>query len=293
MYTATRITDHPIITQDMHPALGDNINGPSLIRVPDWVANPLGKYYLYFAHHGGKNIRMAYADDLTGPWQLYQPDQGVMQVEQTVCRGHIASPDVHIDCKNRRFVMYFHGPYAEFQHSFVATSDDGLHYTPQPTCLGLFYFRVFEHKGMIYSLAKDRNRHTMLSRSVDGFSAFEPGPNMLPSSRHTAVLKRGDELDIFYSRGEDCPEHILVTTMSLVGDWKTWQPRPSQSLLKPERDYEGVNEPCVPSSFGAVHGMAHQLRDPCIYVEDDRVYMVYSCAGESSLAIAQLTRQSK
>ena len=26
---------------------GNNINGPSLIKVPDWIINPLGKYYLY------------------------------------------------------------------------------------------------------------------------------------------------------------------------------------------------------------------------------------------------------
>lgn len=25
---------------------GENINGPSLIRVPAWVKNPLGRYYL-------------------------------------------------------------------------------------------------------------------------------------------------------------------------------------------------------------------------------------------------------
>ena len=30
-----------------------NINGPSLVRVPEWVEDPLGKYYLYFAHHRG------------------------------------------------------------------------------------------------------------------------------------------------------------------------------------------------------------------------------------------------
>ena len=40
---------------------GNNINGPSLIKVPDWVENPLGEYYLYFAHHSGKYIRMAYS----------------------------------------------------------------------------------------------------------------------------------------------------------------------------------------------------------------------------------------
>jgi hypothetical protein len=43
-----------------------NINGPSLVHVPAWIERPLGKYYLYFAHHGGKDIRLAYADILAG-----------------------------------------------------------------------------------------------------------------------------------------------------------------------------------------------------------------------------------
>ena len=47
---------------------GDNINGPSLIKVPNWVKNPLGKYYLYFSHHDGKYIRMAYSNKIEGPY---------------------------------------------------------------------------------------------------------------------------------------------------------------------------------------------------------------------------------
>ena len=50
-----------------------NINGPSVIAVPDWVEKPLGRYYLYFAHHRGDSIRLAYADQLEGPWKIYQP----------------------------------------------------------------------------------------------------------------------------------------------------------------------------------------------------------------------------
>jgi hypothetical protein len=42
--------------------MGDNINGPAAIRVPEWIENPLGNYYLYFAHHQGTYIRLAYAD---------------------------------------------------------------------------------------------------------------------------------------------------------------------------------------------------------------------------------------
>lgn len=75
-----RIMDEPIITDQLHPLLTEetkafgytNINGPTLIRVPDWVQNKLGNYYLYFSHHQGPQIRMAYADTLTGPWTLYE-----------------------------------------------------------------------------------------------------------------------------------------------------------------------------------------------------------------------------
>ena len=59
-----------IISPGMSEELGHNINGPSLIMVPDFVENKLGKYYLYFADHKGQEIKMAFADDLEefSPW---------------------------------------------------------------------------------------------------------------------------------------------------------------------------------------------------------------------------------
>ena len=68
--TVTRLMDQPIIRPDLHPSIGQNIQGPSLIRVPKWVEDPLGKYYLYFADHKGRYIRLAYADELAGPCLL-------------------------------------------------------------------------------------------------------------------------------------------------------------------------------------------------------------------------------
>ena len=49
----TRLVDRPIIQQGIDASIGENIQGPSLIRVPDWVQDPLGRYYLYFADHKG------------------------------------------------------------------------------------------------------------------------------------------------------------------------------------------------------------------------------------------------
>jgi len=48
-----------IISQELSRELGHNINGPSLIEVPDYVKNKLGRYYLYFADHKGQEIKMA------------------------------------------------------------------------------------------------------------------------------------------------------------------------------------------------------------------------------------------
>jgi hypothetical protein len=55
----SRIVDRPIISPKTHPSIGANIQGPSLIRVPDWVEGRLGAYYLYFADHKGSYIRLA------------------------------------------------------------------------------------------------------------------------------------------------------------------------------------------------------------------------------------------
>src|SRR4051812_2493768 len=48
---ATRFVQNPLITLRSSSSLGDNIDGPTVIRVPPWVDHPLGRYYMYFAHH--------------------------------------------------------------------------------------------------------------------------------------------------------------------------------------------------------------------------------------------------
>src|SRR6185369_80677 len=80
-WRAERLAANPIITPQTDHSIGTNINGPSLIRVPGWVPHPLGRYYLYFADHNGKYIRLAYADRLQGPWKIHAP--GALQLSQS------------------------------------------------------------------------------------------------------------------------------------------------------------------------------------------------------------------
>ncbi len=294
MYRAHRFAENPIVRPDMDPSIGTNLNGPSLIRVPDWIDRPLGRYYLYFANHQGKFIRLAYADDLHGPWRIHAP--GVLHLDETPCRGHIASPEVVVDEARKELVLYFHGGRApRGQREFHAVGADGLHFRAAEHEMGPFYMRVFAHQGAYYAVAKtvDALFGGVLCRSPDGRQPFDQGPEIIPRMRHAAVRKRGERLDVFFSRGEDCPERILAATMDLRGDWRTWRAGEPQELLAPEQDYEGAHLRLEPSGFGGVNEPVNQLRDPAFFEEDGRAYLVYSAAGESSLCMAELTEMTE
>ena len=287
-----RLSPEPIIharLPGLEDGRGANINGPSLIRVPPWIRKPLGRYYLYFAHHAGHYLRMAWADRLTGPWTVL-PEPGVLHMDQGPGIRHIASPDVHVDRSGRRLRMYFHQPTERArQRSHVALSDDGLRWQVRPADLGPSYFRVFFHGGWFYAYAM-WSGGGMLLRSRDGLTAFEEGPAFLPGCRHAAAWVEGDTLHLFYSRKGDSPERILVSAVDLTQPWESWQPGPERLVLRPELDWEGAGAPVEASRTGAVAGLVHQLRDPGIYEEAGRLYLLYSGSGERALGIARLHR---
>lgn len=76
--------------------------------------------------------------------------------------------------------------------------------------------------------------------------------------------------------------------MALTGNWKSWRPSEPVELLRPETDEEGGNLPLVPSCFGAIHEPVRQLRDPAIYKEEGRLYLLYTGAGETNICCAKL-----
>lgn len=286
---AIRLANNPIITPLLGAGIGANINGPSLIRVPEWLTHPLGRYYLYFADHNGTYIRLAYADDLRGPWKIHAP--GTLRLEETMCSGHIASPDVHVDNQRKEIHMYFHGPVKDSgQLSFLAISKDGLHFKASSERLGDSYFRIFQWRGKYYAMA----RAGKLYRSNDGLSGFEEGLNPLDTAvepsraRHVALDLRGDTLRVFYSRIGDDPESILMSQIQLLSDWKKWKASESTAILTPEMEYEGASQPRVPSKIGAAQGPVRQLRDPAVFRDGTKTFLLYSVAGESGIAIAEL-----
>jgi hypothetical protein len=72
-------------------------------------------------------------------------------------------------------------------------------------------------------------------------------------------------------------------------DWRNWQPGPPQTMLTPDEPYEGADLPLRPSTRGSDLERVRELRDPAIYQEDERTYLLYTIAGEQGIAIAELT----
>jgi hypothetical protein len=312
-----RLLSAPIITPDLHPSIGENIQGPSIIRVPEWVEDRLGDYYLYFADHKGRYIRLAYADDPLGPWQIHPggslqiadsyfltapPD--VAPEEEARLRAlpsrlghdrfveattpHIASPDVHVDDVNRRIVMYFHGlDGVSTQRSRVATSSDGIHFEARPETLGRTYMRALQHDGYTYIMSMPGQFY----RSRDPLGGFEEGPRLFNvDMRHAALLKRGETLFVFWTQVGEVPERIMLSTIDISGDWITWSETPAVEVLRPEFDWEGADAPLEPSVRSTAYGHVNQLRDPAILEDADsgRVFLLYAVAGESGIAIAEV-----
>jgi hypothetical protein len=274
-----RFPENPLIGPDMDTRMGRNINGASLLRVPEWLEGRLGTYYLYFAHHQGSYIRLAYADDLAGPWQIYEP--GVLDLADSHFQRHIASPDVHVDAAQRQIRMYYHGVLEQGQRSRLARSTDGLQFTAGPEILGPSYFRVFKWRGWHYALAMPGEFY----RSRDGVGDFEAGPTLFSEHmRHSALRLAGDTLYVYYSNAFDCPERILLSRIELTDNWRDWRESEPELVLQPELGYEGADLTLEPSRRGSVKQPVRQLRDPCIYEEGGRIYLFYSVAGESGIA---------
>ena len=212
---AVRCHGSPIISEQTHGGadLSDlgkdplsNINGPSVLRVPEWVADRLGKYYLYFAHHKGTSIRLAYADQIIGPWFIHP--QPVLTLEQSLfvtedldpksrsywvngpdyLYAHIASPDVHVDQHAKRILIFFHGLLPDGdQQTRLAISENGRCFSAAPPLLGPSYLRAFQWRERWYS--------THLWGDMGIFESFSIAPktfqhNTLPSQITGAPLAK-------------------------------------------------------------------------------------------------------
>lgn len=319
--TTTRLNDNqPIITKKM-PIRDSNMNGPSMVRIPSWIpasekADPDAQYYLYFASHWGRHIKMAWSSNIEGPYTIFNPGKGVFDLDTYSCPGnltlnnHIASPDILIDNKNKKFIMYFHtgnaiwnGDTIDKQKTVVATSSFGLDFNDglEDVVICPFYARVFEYNKHLYALTKEGLymasdlffpwKHKQIFSKLNPHlwrHVAEPFSAVPLDERHFAVLKDASNLHVMYSRISTSPEHIEYSTIALQNFEKLWKVTEPVDILYPEYDWEGVNYPKEPSEIGLKKDV-NELRDPDLFRDKDgQIYLLYTGAGESEIGIARI-----
>ena len=321
---SARFPENPLISVATSKLLGDNTNGPSVLRVPPWVKQPLGRYYMYFAHHKGAYIRLAYANSLSGPWTIYEP--GVLNVRDTIfyrpqpdplnspttLYTHVASPEVFVDEVNKQIVMYVHGMWTDgkqwpaepsaaqqwirnngyAQYTQTAVSPSGVDFQTLPgISLKTSYLRVFRWNGDYYGMA----RLGVLSKAKDPLAPFTLGPNPFDPGpyaarvRHVALIVRGNMLYVFFSAIGDAPERILLSTITLDGDWRNWKASAPVEVLTPREPYECVDLPPAPSKAGESEGPERALRDPGLLEDGGKIILFYSVCGEQGIGAADVT----
>ena len=337
--TVTRLTDTPLVAADLFPpsaiaglepdALA-NINGPSVLRMPDWAAGKQAALHMYFGHHKGKSLRLAYADRLQGPWAMHPdpvmpladslfepvdpaPDPALAAPDWVEALGgdylyaHVASPDFHIDEPNRRIIMYYHGLLRNGdQQTRLATSADGLDFTPRAPLLGPPYFRATRLDGVIYlsmwegrlgrmrswegpvELAPRIHDGDHLPPHVSGRDPGQPGRSGGRQIRHGHIFAHDGRLHMTFSRIGDGPERCLHCEVVPADDWADWRFGPVSELLRPAPGWEGGDLPMRPSIMGTAMERLHELRDPALFTDNGQVYMAYCGGGESGLGIAKV-----
>jgi hypothetical protein len=317
----SRLAANPLVTVSSSPTLGTNVNGPTVVRVPEWVERPLGRYYMYFANHMGAFVRLAYADRVEGPWTIHAP--GVLQASETAFfrpqpdppetvedfYTHVASPEIVVDAARKRLLMWVHGwwtagerwpadpkaaawarekGYGQFTQ--LAESADGVRFEVRAPITKISYLRVFDHAGQWYGMA----RLGRLARSKDPRTTFELGPNPFRGGRyakrirHVGLLRRGNRLHVFFTAIGDAPERVLMSAIDLAGDWTTWRASAPVEVLRPETPYECRDLADAPSLAGDVEERVKQIRDPFVFEENGRTYLFYSICGEQGIAAATI-----
>lgn len=323
----TRLIDAPIISSRLHSSIGDNIQGPSLIRTPDWIASPLGKYYLYFADHKGSYIRLAYAENLTGPWSIYP--SGSLQLADS--RFLTEPPDAPVEAvekikrqRHERQGVGFRWSSDELPHDLVTElttphiASPDVHVDSNNQEIVMYFHglealgtqvtrRAISKDGINFSVQLEVLSPSYLRafehagetyalvmpgqiyRFQKGLPPLEAGPLLFNRNmRHSALLKVEDKLHVFWSQVGDTPESILMSVIDLGVDWRDWQETEAVEVLRPERAWEGADAPLEPSVRSTAYGHVNQLRDPAIFSEGDHTYLLYSVAGESGIGIAEL-----
>ena len=191
--------------------------------------------------------------------------------------------------------MFFHGLLPDGdQQTRLALSENGRSFSAAPPLLGPSYLRVFQWRGRWYS--------THLWGDVGMFETLSTAPKIFPHRtlppqitgapnakiRHGHICQVGEHVHFVFSRVGDTPECILHCPIAVSDDPQNWRFGPVTKLLNPDEPWEGFGKGPVKSAEGSARGWLPELRDPCLFYDEGRLWLLYSGGGERGIGVAEM-----
>lgn len=288
-------------TQILPKKQRESICNPCLIKTPSWIKNKLGKYYLYFADHRGKFIKLLYSNHLDRDWKfLNKKILNINSISKLDAHNHIASPEIYINNKEKKIYMFTHSHSRSKvgQWTYLSLSKDGINFSRKfNKPLAPFYFRFFNHKKYYYGIVKGGD----LWRSKNIDAVYKKCQNLLTqkktkttlhnkngSIRHLSILKKKNYLHCVFSKIGDKPEKIYYTKVFLSKNYLNWKFKKIKEILRPTFPYEGSNLKLKRSKPGDAPEPENALRDPYLFIDGKKTYMIYCVKGEKNFALCQI-----
>ena len=108
--------------------------------------------------------------------------------------------------------------------------------------------------------------------------------------RHHALLRYDSQWYVLWTRVGDFPERILLSSLDTPADWQQWSFTETHEIHRAQKSWEGADIRPQASEYGACMQRVNQLRDPAIFEEDGKIYLLYAIAGEQGIAVGELKK---
>lgn len=286
--------------------IGENINGPTVVRLHGSFKKKIGfKFLLLFAHHEGEFIRLLGSNSIIDRWRLI-PEKLLDLKRNFEFHDHVASPDAHYLKKKNELIIFFHSRElgSRDQKTYIASFRDSLSVSPSIYSTNLpFYARIFLIKGVAYALTKGgnlfeaadmnlRNWTPLINIFTGQGSLDDIYQNQYGSVRHLCVVKHKNTHLVFYTIIGDSPEKIWASRL-IVDQTKGFYSAIGKTLiLLPSENYEGSQIDLKNSKSGPSLFPENAVRDPFVYKSRRNYFLFYSIKGEFGIALASLNIKS-
>jgi hypothetical protein len=80
----------------------------------------------------------------------------------------------------------------------------------------------------------------------------------------------------------------LLSTLNTTADWQQWRFAETHEIHRAQKSWEGADMMPRASQYGACMQPVNQLRDPAIFEDNGKIYLLYTVAGEQGIAIGEL-----